>query len=203
MKIVLGIGVNDLPRGSPDPQAYNRWICMLQRCYSEKHHEKYPTYKDCFVSEDWLKLSNFQNWLINQEGWQAKDIDKDFLFEGNREYSAENCVLLPRYINSILAGAERQGNLPLGVKTVPCSNKNPFLARCTSFHSSKREYLGVFPTSQDAHLAWQRYKLETLRLAIETYSSAPGWDFRVVERLKNIAFNLESDILQGRETKTL
>ena len=49
----------------------------------------------------------------------------------------------------------------------------------------------------------QKAKLKTVDLAIETYSSDLGCDYRVVERLKNIAFNLQSDILQGRETKIL
>lgn len=203
MSTILGIGVKDLSRGSIDPQAYSRWVGILQRCYSEKHHAKYPTYKDCFVSEEWLILSNFQNWLINGIRWQERDIDKDFLFQGNREYSADKCVLLPRYINSISAGLAQKGDLPFGVKGVTDSNKNPFIARCSNFYSGKREYLGAFPTIPSAHLAWQKAKLKTVDLAIETYSSDLGCDYRVVERLKNIAFNLQSDILQGRETKIL
>ena len=38
---------------------YNLWNGMLERCYSEKCHEKHPTYKNCTVWSRWLCFANF------------------------------------------------------------------------------------------------------------------------------------------------
>lgn len=39
-------------------RVYQTWNNMLIRCYDEKYQEKRPTYKNCFVNEEW---HNFQN----------------------------------------------------------------------------------------------------------------------------------------------
>ena len=41
---------------------YAIWKSMLQRCYSPRCQEKYPTYKDCEVCEEWYDFQNFAQW---------------------------------------------------------------------------------------------------------------------------------------------
>lgn len=105
--IVCGKGINDLPRGWIVESDYNKrvykvWKSMICRCYSKKWHEKHPTYKDCYVCDRWLRLSNFVNDVVkidNYEYWlnhpnERVALDKDIKVQGNKEYSFENCMFV-------------------------------------------------------------------------------------------------------------
>ena len=41
-----------------DYKAYKTWCSMIERCYSEKYHEKFPTYKDCYVKDECTRHSH-------------------------------------------------------------------------------------------------------------------------------------------------
>lgn len=87
---------------------YILWRDMLKRCYSEKYHEKQPTYKDCKVCDRWLVFSNFLEDLPlieNYEFWknnpnQRIAIDKDSKIEGNKIYSLDACCFISQSDNS-------------------------------------------------------------------------------------------------------
>ena len=80
--MVYGKGINDMEKGwkrknKENLRKYSLWHSMLCRCYDEKYHKKYPTYKNCYVCDRWLKLSNFLKdieKLENYEEW-LKHID--------------------------------------------------------------------------------------------------------------------------------
>ena len=79
------------------------WENMKQRCYSEKYHKKYPTYKGCYVCDDWLNYDNFKKWFdknYNSETMKDFVLDKDILVEGNKIYSPETCCFVPQEINN-------------------------------------------------------------------------------------------------------
>lgn len=102
--MIFGKGINDMPRGwrletEINKRIYRCWHGMLKRCYSEKWHEIHPTYKECFVCERWLKLSNFiedlhkidnyELWLINNN----YQLDKDIKSNGkNKCYCLDECM---------------------------------------------------------------------------------------------------------------
>lgn len=55
MKLVMGVGVNDLPRGSCSAIVngrpamhtfYNKWKDMLRRCYDQNLHKNKPLTED-------------------------------------------------------------------------------------------------------------------------------------------------------------
>ena len=107
MSIVYGKGINDMPRGWASEDEWNKmvylkWKNMLARCYSEKYHEKHPTYKDCTVCERWLLLSNFVEDFYKIDGYDKEKLlngelclDKDIKSNGqNKEYYIENCMLV-------------------------------------------------------------------------------------------------------------
>lgn len=70
------------------------------RCYCEKYHNTHPTYKNCYVCNRWLKLSNFiediklldnyDKWIINNK----YQLDKDIRNKNNKEYSLDNCIFI-------------------------------------------------------------------------------------------------------------
>ena len=39
---------------------YVVWIRILTRCYDRKYHTKQPTYKDCYICDEWKLFSNFR-----------------------------------------------------------------------------------------------------------------------------------------------
>ena len=137
---------------------YRAWRSMLERCYSAKLQERHPTYKGCTVSEEWLTFSNFRNWMAAQN-WKGLQLDKDLLIDGNKIYSADNCVFVTPMVNSFTTdrGAAR-GEWLIGVYLNKESEK--FLARCNNPFTKKCEYLGCFDCEQEAHNAWAKRKLE-------------------------------------------
>jgi hypothetical protein len=137
---------------------YRVWVRMLERCYSAKWQERQQTYKGCTVSEDWLTFSNFKKWMEDQN-FEGKHLDKDILFEGNKIYSANNCVFVTQAVNNFIidSGASR-GEWLIGVNWNKRAGK--FKAQCCDPFTRKQEYLGLFATEQEAHEAWRKRKLE-------------------------------------------
>lgn len=114
MGIVCGKGINDMPYGwasanDRNYRVYNLWCGMIKRCYSEKVHERHPTYKNCTVCERWLYLSNFvediklidgyEYWLNNPN--QRISLDKDIKSNGiNKCYCLEQCQFVSHAENT-------------------------------------------------------------------------------------------------------
>lgn len=192
-KLVCGVGVNDadyvtqkwetaIVDGKKKQKLvwfcpfYKTWQSMLNRCYSTKIQDKYPTYIGCSVADEWHTFSVFKNWMEKQD-WQDKQLDKDLLFDGNKVYSPETCVFVTRTVNSftIDSGATR-GEWPIGVYWDKGANK--FQSRCSNPFTKKQEYLGYFICEQEAHQAWLKRKLELAYELAETQT-----DPRVAEAL--------------------
>lgn len=165
-KLIYGVGVND--SGRPvhtrlDGRRilcpfYDRWTEMLRRCYCPKLHLKHPSYLGCSVTEEWLLFSNFENWMKTQD-WEGRQLDKDILKVGNKVYSPDFCVFIPRELNAFTTdrGNDR-GEWPLGVYLD--KEKGRFKAQCNNPLTGKQEYLGRFDTPEEAHLAWKKRKHE-------------------------------------------
>jgi hypothetical protein len=152
---------------------------MLKRCYSKEYHEHYPTYSGCSVCEDWLTFSNFKLWM-EQQDWENKQLDKDLLISGNKEYGPETCVFVTSVVNTFtLDRCNSRGAYPLGVRFHNVAKK--FEAQCRNPFTGKREYLGLFDCPDQAHLAWKKRKHE---LACQLVESAYVTDERVAQALR-------------------
>lgn len=121
--MIYNKGVNDMPRGwrlenNKNHKVYQVWHNMLVRCYSEKVHEKQPTYKDCIVCKRWLLLSNFIEDYKLIDGYNEEKflegklcLDKDIKSNGiNKEYSLENCMWVTKEENSRQATKTRNNS---------------------------------------------------------------------------------------------
>ena len=155
---------------------YRTWKGMLERCYSSKFQEKYPTYKGCSVPEEWLRFSNFKRWMEKQD-FEGMHLDKDLLFEGNKVYSAETCVFVTQTVNKFTTdcGASR-GEWLIGVYWNKPAGK--FLSSCRNPFTKKQEHLGLFLCEEEAHQAWLKRKLE-----LATLLAAEQTDERVAKAL--------------------
>ena len=152
---------------------------MLKRCYSSDFHNRRPTYKDCEVCEEWKYFMNFKKWMEKQD-WEGKQLDKDFLFKGNRVYSPETCVFIPNIINSFTmdCGANR-GKYMIGVYW--SEDKGKFRSCCRNPFTGKTEFLGYFNNELEAHLTWKKRKHE---LACQLADSEHVTDERVADALR-------------------
>lgn len=177
--LVYGVGINDasynvslkeeLPRVNGERRQKHVWTCpyyvtwkgMLQRCYSDAWHIKYPTYEGCTVCDEWLTFSNFRRWMETQD-WEGNQLDKDILFIGNKIYSPEMCVFVSGAVNKFITESNSsRGDYPIGVSWN--NNESKFVSRCCQF-SGKRETLGYFNTPEEAHKAWLKEKLRLAKI---------------------------------------
>ena len=141
---------------------YRVWRDMLRRCYSTKFQERWPTYKGCSVSEEWLRFSNFKRWMECQD-WEGLQLDKDLLLAGNKVYSAETCVFVTSMVNTFTIDCRSsRGEWLIGVHWDKCAGK--FKSQCCNPFTKKREQLGYFTSELEAHQAWLKRKLELAHL---------------------------------------
>ena len=163
-KLVFGVGINDGPPGAYSTKPYKTWHNMLKRCYCDAYQETQPTYKGCFVCDEWLTLSNFMRWLAAQD-WEGKELDKDLLHPGNKEYSPEKCVFVTRQINSLLH--IRVGlNSPQGV----WFDKGAGKFRAEFIANGKKKYIGLFDDINDGAVAYKKAKANHIRKIAENES---------------------------------
>ena len=159
---VLGVGIvgdkYNCKINGKHVKEYQLWTDMLKRCYGEKRHLRHPTYKDCEVSENFKSYEYFYEWCNEQigfgnEGWQ---LDKDLLVKGNKVYSENTCVFIPKEINLVLTKSDKKrGEHPIGVSWH--SKSKTFVAQ-VSKNKGKREHLGLFNTEIEAFKAYKHTK---------------------------------------------
>ena len=144
------------------------WHDMLRRCYDEKYHITKPTYKECFVCEEWMLFDNFYEWIHNQDNfnkWKSGYkwcIDKDILIKGNKIYSPETCCLIPENINSLFTKRQNdRGKYPIGVSCYKQENK--FIARVNNPFVSGCETIGIYNTSEEAFYAYKKRKEDIIK----------------------------------------
>ena len=173
---------------------YRVWKDMLKRCYSAKFQEKYPTYKGCSVSEEWLRFSNFRCWMECHD-FEDKQLDKDLLFNGNKAYSEETCVFVTSVVNSFTSdcGASR-GEWLIGVNWD--KEKSKFLSRCSNPFTKKQENLGYFTCGLEAHQTWLKRKLELAHLL-----AAEQTDGRIAKALISRYTNYTNEEKQNEAQK--
>lgn len=95
--------VNDMPKGwmnqsELNMRIYYLWKSMINRT-TEKFWNKYPTYTETTVSDEWRVLSNFICDIKELDGYaqwvdsagEMMMLDKDTIIQGNKHYSKDTC----------------------------------------------------------------------------------------------------------------
>jgi hypothetical protein len=135
---------------------YVRWENMLERCYCPKYHKLFPTYKDCYVCDDWLLFSNFKSWMKEQV-WDNCHLDKDILVKGNKVYSPHTCVFVHHKVNTFLNDNKAsRGDTLLGTQFLPEIDK--FRSRCMNPFTGKSDDLGCHHSEDMAHALYNKHK---------------------------------------------
>jgi hypothetical protein len=137
---------------------------MFARCYSKSELKKYPSYNGCFVSEEFIKFTDFKKWVDSQPNndWENCHLDKDLLIKDNKIYSPDTCVFIEADLNTFLTDSEAsRGDYLIGVtyhkrdKVFEAKCNNPF-----GLTDDDGRYLGRFRTEVEAHKAWRAKKHE-------------------------------------------
>lgn len=148
---------------------YDIWHSILERCYHNKTHQRFPTYDSCEVSEEWLNFQNFAQWY-NDNIYYVPDekmcVDKDILYKNNKIYSKQTCCIVPNHINMLFTKVNKiRGEYPVGVYF---DNRiNRYVAKCKS--SGKSVYLGSFNTVEQAFEVYKNYKEHEIKHVADLY----------------------------------
>lgn len=161
-------------------KSYKVWTSMLVRCYSDKYHQKEPSYIGCRVCEDWLYFSNFKKWF-DKNYIDGYELDKDIVGgKENKIYSPQTCCFVPKFINNIVVNHKIDRNLPTGVYLV--HNKYQVYLR----EKGKQKFFGTYSSLEEARKVssqeWFRYR----NSIIEEYYSKGYINNHIYSTLKQI-----------------
>ena len=180
---VYGVGIignEQVKIDGKQTRDYQLWKNMLRRCYDEKCSNKYPTYEDCEVSDNFKYLPYFKEWCskqtgFDQEGWQ---LDKDILIKRNKIYSENTCCFVPSEVNNLFTKSDSlRGEYPIGVQYHKRDRK--YAAKISKF--KKVIHLGYFATPDEAFCAYKEAKEDYVKEVAEKWKDQI--DPRVYEAL--------------------
>ena len=130
---------------------YNHWLGMIQRCYAN-NEEKNPTYENCEVCKEWHNFQNFAKWYEGNyyeiEG-EEMHLDKDILIKGNKIYSPQTCIFIPKRINSLFTtSSSKKNDYPVGVYYH--KNMDKLIVHCGITINNRKElkHLGYFSINE-------------------------------------------------------
>ena len=156
---------------------------MLRRCYNDTYQKKNPTYIDCEVSDNFKSYEYFYEWCHKQVGFNSKDwqLDKDLLVKGNKVYSEDSCIFIPKEINLLLTkSTASRGEYLIGVYW---SKTNKAFRAQINKNKGKREHLGYFNTELEAYNVYKTAKEAYIKELAEKWKSQI--DTRAYEALMN------------------
>ena len=204
-KLICGVGFNDIDHTSYNYLYYTKWHGMIRRCYSKESETKNPTYKDCYVCDEWLTFSNFKAWM-EQQDWENKTLDKDLLDPSNNVYCPEKCIFVDLYINCLFTdNHSRRGNFMLGVdyrhkkKGMVSEYKRPYRACVREYGNKKQVHIGMFTNEFDAHRTWQKAKLNNLDKVKDIYKNDSTVLMIISQRYDKLKYDYDNNL----ETKSL
>lgn len=146
---------------------YIAWKSMLERVYSDYYLAKQPTYRGCSISEYFLNFQNFSEWFLPHysEGYV---LDKDLKIFGNKVYSEDTCLVVPKAINGLIVlNDARRGEYPVGVHWA--KHRRKFVVQ-VQLGKGRSQNVGARETLQEAFDLYCQRKLDRTLEVIETES---------------------------------
>lgn len=186
-KLVSGVGINDydgrVQENGKELKSYQTWRNMLARCYCQNTRNRYKTYEDCEVCEEWKRFSNFKKWF-DEHYIEGYDMDKDLLCPDSRTYSAETCVFVPHKINVLFREVTIEKECPsVGVSLH--KNNRKYKYRTVVRVNGKQAHCGGYNSIEEAHQVFIRVKTKELcRIATECYNKGEI-DYRIYNAMIN------------------
>ena len=196
----IGEGKYDTKIKGKRTKAYTVWRGIMERGYSEEFKEKRPTYRDCYVCEEWHNFQNFAKWY--EENYyecngEKMCLDKDILIKGNKIYSPETCVFVPERINMLFTKSDAiRGDYPIGVqyrhKIVDGYEYDYLEVYCciTENKRKKGKYLGTFPLNRpfQAFYTYKIFKEKYIKQVADEYKN------KIPQKLYDAMYKYEVEI---------
>ena len=182
----IGEGVYKPSINKKDTKVYKHWSSMLQRGYSLALKEKYPTYKDVTVCEEWHNFQNFAKWF--EENWKPWmdskwQLDKDMICKDCKVYSPETCAFIPDEINLLLIKSDMmKGKYPIGVS----KHGNKFQVSLSI--NGVSNFLGDFKTPEEAFQVYKEAK------EVWVKEVADKWKDKIDQRVYEAMYNYRVEI---------
>lgn len=150
---------------------YIKWGSMLTRCYSKKHKYR-ENYIGCYVCDNWLNFQNFADWYNKNKYSLPNDekleLDKDIRVKGNKIYSPDTCLLVPKRINDVILNRKNdRGKYLIGVKYNEKNKK--YIAMCNVDGNVK--YIESFNSESEAYIAYKSCKEEEIHNVCKKYKN--------------------------------
>lgn len=194
-RTVLGVAINDakykvyaIVNGNKVVSpSYRTWKNMLERCLNEKYKRIHPTYMDATICDEWLLFSNFDNWY-DQNFIAGYDLDKDIKVKGNKTYSPEFCMYVPKCINYLLLDKQSaRGKHPIGVHLHNGTKKDGKRYQARLSVDAKVYHIGLFYTPEQASNAYiEKKNAEILRKC----GQYPEFSVYLRQHLYEVALNV-------------
>ena len=157
-------------------EIYDEWRGMIKRCYDPYTLNKYPTYRDCFVCEEWHCFQNFAKWYMENYyecNGEQMHLDKDILVKGNKIYSPKTCIFVPERINTLFIKQERhRGKYLIGV--IYHKRDNIFEVKCSCLNKEgkkQRRYLGRYDSEFQAFTCYKNFKENYIKQVADEYKN--------------------------------
>lgn len=185
-KTVFGIGCTGYDDDIKYKEIYSIWHSIMQRCFSDDFKNKNRHYKDVTCYSEWLIYKNFEKWYLDNyykiENEQMQ-IDKDILIKGNKIYSPQTCIIVPKNINVLFTNRriERNGKI-LGF----CQRGDKYETYCNEF--GKRKFLGTFNSKEEAFYAYKKEKEKYIKQVADLYKG------KIPQKLYEAMYNYEVEI---------
>ena len=166
----IGEGEHKVCENGKDTHIYKVWIGMLKRCYDENAN-RYDLYggSGATVCEEWHNFQNFAEWYEEnyyQVGNERMEIDKDILIKGNKIYSPQTCIIVPRTINSLFIKSNSiRGDYPIGVSKGRTEGK--FAVRYN--YRGREKGLGEYFTIKEAFNVYKYFKENYIKEVADEY----------------------------------
>ena len=171
---------------------YKIWYNMLDRCYNPKLHERESTYKNCAVEDYLLNFQHMGEWIEKnyyEVHGEVMHLDKDILCKGNKIYSRDTCIFVPKRINSLFTKCDKsRGKNPIGVSDLPSGN---YQAYCNDGYG-KQIPLGTYSSKEEGFQVYKKYKEKVIKEVIDSYEGKIPEPF--YSKLKTAMYNYKVEI---------
>jgi hypothetical protein len=152
---------------------YGTWRSMLERRLNRYDD---PTRRDVTVCEEWKSFWAFKEWAETKD-WEEKELDKDILIPGNKDYRPDACLVVDHHINALGLRTDPEKpksgkKYPQGVQLIPRKTM-PDGYRAMIRIDGEYEYIATFSTVEAASSAYCKKKAKHLRDLAEEQKQEP------------------------------
>ena len=123
-------------------------------------------HKESKLFFEFIRILNWIEKNYYEVHGEVMHLDKDILCKGNKIYSRDTCIFVPKRINSLFVKCDKsRGKDPIGVDQLPSGN---YRANCYNEYG-KSNHIGTYKTKEEAFYAYKEYKEKVIKKVIDSY----------------------------------